>query len=209
MQGQYDIKILCVEDDADTRGELLALLRRRARSVIEAADGPVGLEAFCKHTPDLVITDLRMPGMDGLGMIREIRRVDPQVKVVVMTAHNDSAYLFEAIQAGVNHYLMKPLQMERLDAAIHECAELILTRQALADSIKEKDKLIAELQQALERVKLLSGLLPICSKCKKIRNGEGGWEQLERYLCQHSEAKFSHGLCPDCLGRLFSEYGEA
>jgi PAS domain S-box-containing protein len=67
----------------------------------------------------------------------------------------------------------------------------------------EKNLLIAELQEALAKIKTLSGLLPICSVCKKIRDDHGKWEELEVYIRDHSQADFSHGICSDCLGRIY------
>ena len=72
-------------------------------------------------------------------------------------------------------------------------------------SLLEREGLIANLQDALEEVKLLSGLLSICASCKKITNERGDWEPLESYLQTHSQAKFSHGVCPDCLRKLYPE----
>lgn len=71
---------------------------------------------------------------------------------------------------------------------------------------EEKEKLISDLTKALTKIKTLSGMLPICSSCKKIRNDKGYWEQLEVYLSEHSEAEFSHGMCPDCLGKFYPGY---
>ena len=68
---------------------------------------------------------------------------------------------------------------------------------------KDKEKLISELQKALKEVKTLSGLIPICSSCKKIRDDKGFWNQLELYIREHSEAEFSHGICPDCVEKLY------
>jgi PAS domain S-box-containing protein len=70
---------------------------------------------------------------------------------------------------------------------------------------KEREKLIKELQKALAEIKQLSGLLPICSGCKKIRDDKGYWNQIEEYISDHSEAIFSHGLCPECLKKLYSD----
>ncbi len=71
---------------------------------------------------------------------------------------------------------------------------------------EEREKLIKELQQAMSEIKMLSGLLPICSSCKKIRDDQGYWNQIESYIQDHSEAEFSHGLCPECAKRLYPEY---
>ena len=71
---------------------------------------------------------------------------------------------------------------------------------------RRAEMLVEELRDALAEVKTLSGLLPICAGCKKIRNEEGRWEQMETYISSHSDAEFSHGLCPDCMRRLYPEY---
>ncbi len=73
---------------------------------------------------------------------------------------------------------------------------------------KERERLIQELQQAMTNVKALSGLLPICASCKKIRDDEGYWKQIESYISAHSEAEFSHGICPDCLKKLYPDIYE-
>ena len=71
---------------------------------------------------------------------------------------------------------------------------------------QEREKLIQDLQQALNEVKTLGGLLPICSSCKKIRDDKGYWNSLEQYISRHSDAEFSHGLCPACATRMFPQY---
>lgn len=73
---------------------------------------------------------------------------------------------------------------------------------------KEKEKLISELKEALSKIRTLSGLLPICASCKKIRNDEGYWEQIEIYIKTRSEADFSHGICPDCIKKLYPEFDQ-
>jgi hypothetical protein len=70
----------------------------------------------------------------------------------------------------------------------------------------QKDQLIIELKDALDKVKTLSGLLPICASCKKIRDDKGYWNQIESYIQSHSDAEFSHGICPDCAKKLFAEF---
>jgi len=71
---------------------------------------------------------------------------------------------------------------------------------------KEKEELIEDLRQAISKVKLLSGLLPICASCKKIRDDKGYWNQIESYIRDHSEAEFSHGICPECAKKLYPEF---
>ena len=71
---------------------------------------------------------------------------------------------------------------------------------------EEQRKLIAQLREALENIKTLRGIIPICSSCKKVRDDDGYWEQVESYVRQHSLAQFSHGICPDCAQKLYPEY---
>lgn len=76
----------------------------------------------------------------------------------------------------------------------------------LKGSFEEQGRLVVELKKALEEIKTLSGFLPICASCKKIRDDRGYWNELERYISEHSEAQFSHGLCPECAEKLYPEY---
>jgi PAS domain S-box-containing protein len=82
------------------------------------------------------------------------------------------------------------------------CVTDISVRKQILD---EKEKILAELHHAHEEVRRLSGLLPICASCKKIRDGDGRWWAVEEYVSDHSEAQFSHGLCPECVGRFYRE----
>jgi hypothetical protein len=70
----------------------------------------------------------------------------------------------------------------------------------------EKSEIIAQLHKALEEVKTLSGFLPICASCKKIRDDKGYWNQIEAYISEHSEVEFSHGICPECIKKLYPDF---
>ena len=82
------------------------------------------------------------------------------------------------------------------------CVHIDLRRQAE----DEKDSLIIELQKALDEVKTLRGFIPICASCKKIRNDKGSWQQIEAYISAHSDAEFSHGICPECAKKLYPDF---
>lgn len=107
-------------------------------------------------------------------------------------------------------YIGKPLlvtcspcydKVGNLIGTVHVARDI--SQQKLAEA--EKENLITELQEALSQVKQLSGFLPICASCKKIRDDKGYWNQIESYISQHSEAEFSHGICPDCIKKLYSD----
>ncbi len=197
--------ILCVEDEPVAREHMLKILRRRGREVAAARNGKEGLAMFRRQAFEVVVTDIRMPVMDGLSMARQMKELNRDVKIVVTTAFTDLSYLMEAIDLGVDQYVLKPVEINRLMAAIDRCAENIATRNQARRYQTERDKLLAELQAALDKVKLLSGFLPICAACKRIRDDQGYWQQIESYIRDHSEAEFSHGICPDCARKLYPE----
>ncbi len=197
--------ILCVEDEPVAREQMLKILRRRGREVAAARNGKEGLAMFRRQAFEVVVTDIRMPVMDGLSMARQMKELNRDVKIVVTTAFTDLSYLMEAIDLGVDQYVLKPVEIDRLMAAIDRCAENIATRNQARRYQTERDKLLAELQAALDKVKLLSGFLPICASCKRIRDDRGYWQQIESYIRDHSEAEFSHGICPDCARKLYPE----
>ena len=200
------IAVLYVEDEPITRSAVARMLKRRVEILYEAENGKEGLELFKQHRPNIVISDIRMPVLDGIEMSKEIKLLDKNSKIILTTAHSDASILLDSIEVGVDKYLLKPLDMEVLYSALDQCAETVTLERKIQQQYREKDELIARLQEALDNVKKLSGLIPICSNCKKIRNDEGYWKQIEGYISEHSEARFSHGICPDCAKKIYSEF---
>jgi YesN/AraC family two-component response regulator len=203
---QYDMTVLYVEDEDFTREEVLQFLKRRVRAVFPARDGKEGLALYRDRRPDLVITDIRMPCLDGLQMARQVREQDGDALIIVTTAHSDAGYMLDAIDIGVDQYVLKPVNLEKLAAAMEKCARIVEFRRAETAHRRERERLIGELQEALSRVKQLSGFLPICASCKKIRDDRGYWQQIEAYIRDHSEAESSHAICPDCARRIYPQY---
>ena len=113
--------ILCVEDDAVTRKLLVRLLRERFPGLLVAKDGAEGLDLFLRHRPSLVVTDILMPGLDGIQMARAIRAESPGCGIIVLTSRGDSEILLSAIETGVNDYVLKPLDPRRIFEAIDKC----------------------------------------------------------------------------------------
>ncbi len=203
-----DIAVLYVEDDASTREEVLEFLRNRVREVHVAQNGAEGLEQFRIHAPNLVVTDIRMPVMDGLEMARAILALNADVRIIVTTAHSDTMFLMDAIDIGIDHYVMKPIESRQLTAAVERCVAIIVNAETVKRHHLEREKLIGELRKALAEIKTLYGILPICLECKKIRDEKGSWIQMESYISQHTEADFSHGYCPECAEKAFRSLKE-
>jgi diguanylate cyclase (GGDEF)-like protein len=123
--------MLYVEDDQTTR-ELVALMINRkfpGINLLIAEDGQQGLEMFRSAKPDIIVTDIRMPVMNGIQMVREIRAQDSSAQVIVLTAASDTDFLLDAVDMGINHYVLKPIKMEKFISAVDQCLEkLILSR---------------------------------------------------------------------------------
>jgi PAS domain S-box-containing protein len=104
------------------------------------------------------------------------------------------------------YHLCRPILNEQKEYLGRRVSNRDITDRKLAET--ERERMITELQGALEQIKTLKGIVPICSDCKKVRDDKGYWEQVESYVQRHSDAQFSHGLCPDCVEKYFPKYGK-
>ncbi len=124
--------------------------------------------------------------------------------------HRDDELDFQIRTAGGEvrwlHHISRPVYDQTGTFLGRRASNYDITPEKLAE--QEKDELLDELRAALEKVQLLSGFLPICANCKKIRDDSGYWNQIESYVAKHSEAVFSHGICPTCAKKLYPEYYE-
>ena len=125
------LTILYVEDNHDVRLQLGQFLQRRVGTLLIAENGADGLEAFCRSRPQIVITDIKMPVMDGLTMAREIRSLESQVPIIVTTAFEQTDYLLRSINIGVDEYVTKPVDTGRLYERLLACADRLRTEQQL------------------------------------------------------------------------------
>ena len=119
------ITLLYVEDDDNTREELEYFLEKKVFKLLVAKNGQEGLELFKEHNPDLIITDIQMPVMNGIKMIKEIKDINPRVPIVIATAFNDTDYLFEAIKLNISNYLTKPLNLYTLSETLFSVSKNI------------------------------------------------------------------------------------
>jgi CheY-like chemotaxis protein len=196
------MRILIADDDPVSRLMLSALLKKVGYEIEEAVNGTEAWKAMQRpDAPKLAIIDWVMPEMDGLEVIRRIR-AQPTGHlpfIILLTACVKMSDILAGFSAGANDYLTKPYHAEELQARLEVGRRMI----DLQDRLTTK---ITELGQALEQIKLLSGIIPICSGCKKIRDDAGYWQQVEMYISKHSEAKFTHGICPECEKKLYLEF---
>ena len=199
-----DIGILLIEDDPNDAELITRELRRggvqfRSRCVETRHDF---VSALAEETPDVILSDHGLPQFDGFSALAIAKETCPHVPFLFVTGLLGEEVIIETLTRGATDYVLKnhlSKLVPAVERALREAEERRKRRQAEA----ERERLIVELQDALAKVKTLSGLLPICSSCKKIRDDKGYWNGLESYLQEHSGATLTHGICPDCARRLY------
>ncbi len=152
------LKILYVEDNKDAREAILSLLHNFFDSIVVASDGQEGLEKFKNDNFDLVISDIRMPKIDGIEMAKQIHKIDEFIPVIIATAHKDSDLLLKCIEVGVSAYLLKPINFKQLENVLKQtCAKLYYQRKT-QEYEKSLEKLVEMRTKELEsaNIKLLS-----------------------------------------------------
>ena len=160
--------------------------------IMAAKNGDQALKAFEGDVlPDLILLDIMMPGIDGYEVCKRLKENPrttniPLIFVTAVTEIEDAARGF---RAGAVDFIQKPLNPVMVKARVKLHIKLYKT--------------IQELQGALSEIKKLSGLLPICANCKKIRDDKGYWNQIESYITEHSDAEFSHALCQECAEKYY------
>jgi phosphoserine phosphatase RsbU/P len=181
------VRILIADDDRTSTMKLGRTLEQWGFQVVMAHDGVEAWESITGDTPPaLAIVDWMMPRLDGIELCRRIRATSLRslIYVILLTARTSRQDLVAGLEAGADDYLTKPFERDELRARIHVGQRTL----GLMASIKQ-----------------LTGLLPICSYCKRIRSDTNYWEQVESYISDHTDARFSHGICPPCLAKVMEE----
>lgn len=206
------MKVLIAEDDFSSRTLLSAVLNKIGHEVVETTNGAEALNKLQEaDAPKLAIIDWMMPIIDGPDVIRRIRDISSKqhnsgysstnlVKpyIIMLTTKGDKSDIIAGLNAGADDYLTKPFDIGELKARV-DVGKRILDMQAALSSK------VAELQDALNQINTLKGILPICANCKNIRDDAGYWQKVEAYISKHTLAEFSHGICPDCMKKLYPE----
>ena len=189
------MKALIADDDLTYRRMLEALLTKWGYDLVVTSDGDAAWQVL--HAPDapqIAILDWMMPGKDGVEICRQIRessQSDPKY-IILLTSKGGKKDIVSGLDAGADDYITKPFESEELRARVQVGERILRLQSELATRVKE-------LQEALDQIETLEGILPICMYCKKIRNDQNYWQQVESYISQHSQAEFTHGLCPECF----------
>ena len=193
-------RIILAENDPAVAEELSSRITALGYTICAVAEnGPDVVQKTDELRPDLVLVDVQLKGVfDGIEAADQIR-AGFQIPVIYLTAPSDDYTVQRAKMTDPFGYLFKPFEDRELEITI----EMALYKFSMQ---QEREGLIRELQEALAEVRRLSGLLPICLSCKKIRDDRGYWSRVEEYIQKYSRAKFTHGYCPDCA-RKFLQSG--
>lgn len=189
------MRILIAEDDAVTRLALETILTHWGYEVQAVTNGSEAWEALrAPDAPRLALLDWMMPELDGLEVCRLARTLEREepTYVIMLTARAAKEDVITGLHNGADDYITKPFDKDELRARLHVGERMVELQRRLALRVRE-------LEEAISNIHLLQGLLPICSYCKRIRDDQNYWQSVEAYISQHTEARFSHGICPQCF----------
>ena len=192
--------VLIVDDIQSDRMFLERILQNENFTVYTADEGATCLDMAKEKRPSLILLDINMSPMDGYTLCTHIKE-DPQlssIPVIFISSNSETFDKVRGFKCGGVDYITKPLQSEDVIARATVHIQIHHLQTQLQNSIEQ-------LELALSEVKQLKGLLPICAGCKNIRDDKGYWNSIESYIMKHSEAEFSHALCPGCMKSLYSQ----
>ena len=210
------IHVLIIEDN-DDHAEIIRRFLSKAENIYFDTERvglmSSGVDLLEKKNIDIILSDLELPDTTGIEAFETFHSRYPDIPVIVLTSLDDENTALVAVQSGAQDYLVKgQIDTRQLIRSIQYAVERQKLLTELENSRKEinleaerRKSVIVELQDALAKVNLLSGMLPICASCKKIRDDKGYWNQIESYITEHSEVLFSHGLCPECAKKAMEE----
>lgn len=196
------IRVLLVDDSADDfqlTKHLFASSKKAPVQLEWISKGEEALPALMKGGFDVCLLDYNLAPANGLEILQEAVARNCPTPIIILTGVGSYGVDVRATELGAVDYLVKgEITIDQLERSVRYA----ISRRQME---LEKQRLSEQLQEKLaHEVKVLHGLLPICSVCKKIRDDQGKWKQLEVYIRDHSEANFTHGVCPDCGERMLA-----
>ncbi len=194
---------ILIVDDEPTNIEILSDALGKTYEILVAVNGQEALDVALKAIPDLILLDIVMPEMGGYDVCQSLKEnlLLKDIPVIFITALDNEIQETLGLKLGAVDYITKPFNTAIVKLRVKNQLQLKLQRDALV--LRN-----TELKEALAKIKTLSGLIPICASCKKIRDDKGYWNQLEVYMHDHADAEFSHGYCPECIKKLYPQYQE-
>jgi len=197
--------ILLIEDNPDDERLIRIMVREIWGDTVPFRHADrlgAGLTLIEEQKSDVILLDPGLPDSLGLESVEKFCRIVPEVPVIVLTGLDDERTGNEAVRKGAQDYLIK----SQFDGRAFKKAIKYAIERKRWDRTREQ--LIRELQEALNKIKVLKGLVPICACCKNIRNDKGFWERIESYIRTHSDVEFTHSICPNCEKKYYSDLSD-
>ena len=198
------MRLLIADDDPNTVNLLRKYLMLWNYEVVAVSNGSEAIEIINGNDPpQLIVLDWLMPDINGIEVIKKVRLRDSANPpyIILFTVRDEKGAIIEGLEMGADDYITKPFDKDEFRARIRVGERVVQLQNSLSDRIRQ-------LQEAVSQIKSLRGIIPICSYCHKIRNDQKSWQQLEKYISEHSGAEFSHGICPECLKKHYPEESE-
>jgi len=193
--------VLVVDDDPDILFATERIIMKAGYSTIKASSAAECKKLMQENFPDLILLDVVLPDMEGTELCREIKS-DPHYEgtyiILLCGKRTTTDEQSIGLDFGADGYIARPISNRELLARVDSMVRIISAE-------RERDQLILRLHEAMAKIKTLSGLLPICMHCKKIRDDKGYWNQLEAYIHENSDAKFTHSICRDCAEKYYPD----
>lgn len=179
MKKKNKMLILVVDDNPQNLQFLGNLLSENGYEVAVAENGIQAMDFVNNKNPDLILLDIIMPEMNGFEVCKKIKsnKSTMHIPIIFLTARNDTDSIVEGFEVGGTDYVTKPFN---------------------------KIELLARVKTHIE-VKILRGMIPICSRCKKLRDDDGIWNNVDTYFENYSQVLFTHSICPECLKELYGD----
>jgi DNA-binding response OmpR family regulator len=205
MKPASEIKILVVEDDVFFQRVLQKRIAIDGYQVMVASDGREGMKAIVTFEPDLVISDWMMPQVDGLELCQSVktglREAAPYF--ILLTAKGEINDRLLGLETGADDYLVKPCDQGELMARVRAGLRIVVLTQELRRIVHDLKIANAEIENSRAEIDRLSGLIQVCSSCKKVRAADGEWRDLEHFLHSNDAGELTHGYCPECREERF------
>jgi CheY-like chemotaxis protein len=198
---------LLVVDDEPLSIEILGKVLGDKYEILAALCGEDALKISTTCLPDLIMLDISMPGMDGYEVCRRLKEKEStrNIPVIFITALEGDEREEQGLALGANDYLPKSLNPTLLKLRIERNLKLKSQIDHLSMQVNELRCMHEKLADEMGKIRVLCGMLPICCKCKKIKDTRGCWHPLESYISEHSDVLFSHGYCPECATEALCE----
>lgn len=195
---------ILVVDDNPVNITLLEKGLRLEYDVLSASSGELALSLVKIKQPDLILLDVMMPGMSGFEVMKNLKAglATATIPVIFVTALDQGINEAEGLELGAVDYIHKPFDIALVKLRVRNQIELKQQRDLLVEQKRE-------LEETVSRIKRLEGFISICMYCKQIRNDQNSWQRLEEYISEHTDALFSHGICPTCAETHFPKLNNA